>query len=146
MKQTLVTIFCFVVSGLLISCNTMQEIVATNPKQNASAQSTVKAELPEPKPSPLTEKDIKRRAEVHKLMLKGKYLHDGSLELAHIGDISSVPALLVVLKENPPYPNGAMVCTSAHALHALRKITGENPGIKYEDWSAWWGKYQEAHK
>ena len=111
------------------------------------AQSTVETTpTPEPTPSPLTEKDLKRRAEVHKLMLKGEYLHDGAGELSYIGDISSVPALLVVLKENPPMSSGSMICTAAHALQALRKITGANPGIKYEDWSAWWEKYQEEQK
>ena len=79
-------------------------------------------------------------------MLDGKILHDGSLELEHIGDISSVPALLVVLKENPPRSNGTVVCTTAHALVALRKITGANPGNRYADWNAWWEKYQSEHK
>lgn len=79
-----------------------------------------------------------RKAQVEKEMLEGKRLHDGALELQTIGDIESVPALLVVLKENPPFSNGTMVCTAAHALAALRTITGENPGNRYEDWQKWY--------
>ncbi|MBC7796592.1 MAG: hypothetical protein H7Z37_06950 [Pyrinomonadaceae bacterium] len=147
MRQILITIFCLGLCGLSLACNSTQEnIVAASSDQNAPlAQSTVETiQTPEPtpSPSPLTEKDLKRRAEVHKLMLKGEYLHDGAEELLYIGDISSVPALLVVLKKNPPYPNGMMVCTTAHALQALRKVTSANPGKTYEDWSAWWEKYQ----
>ena len=85
---------------------------------------------------------VSRRTELEKLMLQGEYLHDGALELEHIGDINSVPALLVVLKKNPPRAKGVMVCTTAHALITLRKITGADAGVTYEDWSAWW----EAHK
>ena len=119
-------------------------MVAASSEQNAPlAQNTP---TPEPTPSPLTEKDLKRRAEVQKLMLKGEFLHDGAIELQYIGDINSVPALLVVLKKNPPSPNGGMVCTTAHALQALWKITGAKPGNTYEDWSAWWKKYQEEQK
>ncbi len=149
MKQLFFSVFCLALYGLSFACSSKQEnIVAASPEKNAPlTQSTVEpSQTPEPPPSPLTEKDLKRRAEVHKLMLKGEYLHDGAIELADIGDINSVPALLVVLKKNPPMPNGGMICTAAHALQALRKITGANPGIKYEDWSAWWEKYQEEQK
>jgi hypothetical protein len=149
MKQILITVFCLGLCGFSFACASKQEnVVAASPEQNAPrTQTTVEtAQTPEPTPSSLTEKDLKRRAEVHKLMLKGEYLHDGAIELQYIGDISSVPALLVVLKKNPPMPSGSVICTTAHALQALRKITGANPGIKYEDWSAWWEKYQEEQK
>lgn len=79
------------------------------------------------------EKDIARRDEVEQMMLRGGYLHDGPSELQEIGDIKSVPALLIVLKENPPFKNGTMVCTTAHGLMALRKLTGANPGVTYEE-------------
>ncbi len=85
--------------------------------------------------------DLQRKVEVETEMLAGQRLHDGALELQTIGDIKSVPALLVVLKENPPLKSGAVVCTTAHALQALRDITKENPGIRYEDWLAWWDDY-----
>lgn len=149
MKQTLVIVICLALCALSFACASNQEnIVIASPEQNASFHQSKVENTPTPKPtsSPLTEKDLKRRAELHKLMLKGEYLHDGAGELLYIGDISSVPALLVVLKKNPPMPNGGMICTAAHALQALRKITSANPGIKYEDWSAWWEKYQEEQK
>jgi len=82
-----------------------------------------------------------RRTEVENEMLQGKRLHDGALELADIGDIDSVPALLVVLKENPPR-NGSVICTAAHALAALRKVSGTNAGSTHEEWTRWW----EEHK
>ena len=92
------------------------------------------------------EKQLKRRAEVEKLMLNGEYLHDGASELKYIGDINSVPALLVVLKKNPPDSKGVMICTAAHALSALQTITGAKPGIRDEDWNDWWEKYQAERK
>lgn len=145
MKQIFFAVFCLALGGLSLACNSNREnIIAESSEQNAPSQtqSIVEAEQPV-QPTPLSEKHLKRREEVHKLMLKGEYLHDGSMELEGIGDISSVPALLVVLKENPPSQNGGMICTTAHALKALQKITGANPGITYKDWSAWWKKYQQ---
>lgn len=85
-----------------------------------------------------TPDNLSRKAEIEMKMLEGKGLHDGALELQTIGDMDSVPSLLVVLKENPPSSRGTMVCTAAHALMALRSITGENPGIRYEDWQKWY--------
>lgn len=109
-------------------------------------------------------------------MLRGEYQHDGSEELASIGTIESVPALLKVLKDHPGYDtNGSTfsggglprsgndrngdggpddvqpvdppkpgrmiyICTYAHAVSALRKITGQNL-FEYEDWVEWWKKY-----
>jgi hypothetical protein len=147
MKQILVTAFCFGWGILFFACNSIQEnFVSPSPGQNALIAQITPEITPPPEPTPLTERDLKRRAELHELMLKGKYLHDGAIELSYIGDISSVPALLVVLKENPPRPNGAMICTTSHALGALQKITGADPGLTYEDWSAWWVKYQEEQK
>lgn len=61
-------------------------------------------------------------------MLKGEYQHDGAGELTYIGDITSVPASLRVLKDNPPtvYADGrkSYICTYAQASAALVKITG----------------------
>ena len=88
-----------------------------------------------------------KREAIHKLMLNGEYQHDGSTELLYIGDISSVPALLQVLKDNPPtrMPDGKLIgiCTAAHAYQALVKITGNRESKTFEEWSAWWEKYQK---
>ena len=82
-------------------------------------------------------------------MLNGEYLHDGAGELLYIGDISSVPALLRVLKDNPPIKTYdgkiGFMCTTAHALQALRKITNHDAGTTYQEWGAWWGLYQKEH-
>lgn len=107
--------------------------------------------------------DDERRRDIEARMLKGEYHHDGSGELMYIGTIESVPALLQVLKANPPYvekveplpppapgrpphppqppPKKWFICTYAHAVAALRKITGQK-FTEYEDWLAWW----EANK
>lgn len=89
---------------------------------------------------------IALRNEAESKMMKGEYLHDGSLELAFVGDIESVPALLVVLKEYPPDKTGGMPCITEHALEALTKITGKNPGITHKAWSDWWEKYKKQKK
>ena len=82
-----------------------------------------------------------RRTEIEERMLKREYLHDGAIELGVIGDIDSVPALLVVLNEYPPVGrNRVRACPGEHALAALRKITGANPGITNEAWNGWWEK------
>ena len=74
---------------------------------------------------------------IHKMMLNGEYQHDGSSELVYIGDISSVPALLQVLKDNPStrMPDGRLfgICTAAHAYEALVKITGNKESKTYEN-------------
>ncbi len=90
-----------------------------------------------------------RREAIHEMMLKGEYQHDGSEELYYIGDMSSVPALLQVLKDNPPtiMPDGRSIgiCTISHAYGALVKITGNKESKSYEEWSAWWEQYQKEH-
>lgn len=92
------------------------------------------------------EKDIARRNETEAKMMRGEYLHDGALTLDYVGDIESVPALLVVLKEYPASPDGAMACPAEHALDALKKITGANPGFTHETWSKWWKNYKKQNK
>ena len=86
---------------------------------------------------------VKRREELHRLILSGKNEHNGTAELLEIGNISSVPALLKVLKDNPPVQaNGRtrFTVTAALAVAALMKITGLNMGATYEEWSKWWGQ------
>jgi hypothetical protein len=78
-------------------------------------------------------------------MLKGENHHDGSLTLTHIGDLESVPALIRVLKDKPP-KNGTMICTTAHALTALRTITQANPGITHDQWQTWWDEHQKKQQ
>lgn len=89
--------------------------------------------------------DIERRNEIESKMMRGEYLHDGALELASVGDIDSVPALLVVLKEKPAKPNGVMECTTAHALLTLKTLTGADAGITHNAWSTWWENYKKEN-
>jgi len=114
--------------------------------------------------------DDERRKQVESLMLQGKYQHDGSGELFYIGTIESVPALLKVLEDNPPTiekiededipevkkpgevqtisnipkvkrePRKFYICTYAHAINALKKITGQN-FIEYQEWRNWWEEF-----
>ena len=91
-----------------------------------------------------------RREHIHRRMLNGEYQHDGSAELIEIGNLSSVPALLQVLKDNPPtiMPDGRSfgICTIAHAHAALVKITGNKNSRTYQEWSKWWEQYQKEHR
>ena len=132
MKKVSMVVLSFALLG--VSACSSTTAVLHSPEELSSEQSAT----PIPKPN-----DSERRVEIEARMLKGEYLHDGSLDLYSIGDMSSVPALLVVLKEYSPAANGAVVCSAAHALEALRKITGVNPGSTYEAWSSWWEKHQK---
>lgn len=89
-----------------------------------------------------SEEKLKRKKDIEDRMLKGEYLHDGSLDLQGIGDINSVPALLKVLEEYRPNEKGVTPCTASHALDTLKIITGANPGITFEAWERWWRKNQ----
>jgi len=93
-------------------------------------------------PSPVPTKE-ELRLKTQEQLLKGENHHDGSSILESVGTIESVPALLKVLEDNPPSPDGAMVCTAGHAIDALKKITGANPGYTYKDWKSWWDRYQK---
>ena len=75
---------------------------------------------------------------IEKQLLNGKYEHDGSGKLLYIGTIESVPALLAVVKHYKVGPGGIMICTRAHALAALAKITNQSLGSSYEAWASWW--------
>lgn len=77
-------------------------------------------------------------------LLKGENEHDGSGALYHIGTIESVPALLAVLKKYPVLAGGIMICTRAHALGALYKITGQKLGASYAEWESWWNSNKET--
>ncbi|HXM36114.1 MAG TPA: hypothetical protein VN920_13060 [Pyrinomonadaceae bacterium] len=129
--------------------NRQGEIIWSHPPISQEINSA--ARICEPKikpPDPPPEEIATRRRQIHKLMLKGEYEHDGAGELLYIGDITSVPALLRVLKDNPPTVladgSKSYICTYAHASAALRKITGYNAG-SYEEWVAWWEEYRKSH-
>ena len=66
--------------------------------------------------------------------------HDAFLLVNDYGDVKSIPYLLRGLRWQPYTGPGdrAMVCTKAHCLTALRRITGHDAGLNYEDWARWW--------
>jgi len=127
----------FGVIAFAFACSSA-EVATSSPTEVSDIASQA---IPSETPRILTEEDVKKKNEVEKKMLNEEYLHDGSLVLAEIGDMNSVPALLVVLRKYPSKGN-AMICTKVHALLALKKITGENLGNNAEDWQPWW----ETHK
>lgn len=98
--------------------------------------------LPAPERPILTAEDNLKRIETEKQMLKGERLHDGSMELELIGTIESVPALLYVVNKYKT-TNGTMICTKAHAISALWKITGEK-FTSDDDWNKWWQDRQNS--
>ncbi|MBI5632891.1 MAG: PQQ-binding-like beta-propeller repeat protein [Nitrospirae bacterium] len=59
-------------------------------------------------------------------------------KLSRIGDVSSVPYLIQALKSEQS--NESLRGDMSHhpLLDALSRITGNNPGYKYEDWENWW--------
>lgn len=62
--------------------------------------------------------------------------HDAYLVLLDYGDPSSVPVLIRSLRWQPhTAPHGILICTKAHCLEALRKLTGRDLGANYEDWA-----------
>ena len=145
MKIIMVLSFSFIIS-VSIGCNSMRT-------ENVSTTSNISTNLQESKQdgelsnsTKITENTIKRKETIQNQLLKGENLHDGAIGLQHIGDINSVPALLVVLKKHPPDRNGTMVCTTAHAVEALQTITKAKVGYKFDDWNNWWTKYQKNHK
>ena len=149
MKLSFKIVVFSVLCLISVACNSSREqTVAKNFEENVPVSQTP-VELTattESTGGKVNPKELNRRSEVHELMLKGEYLHDGSIELLSIGDISSVPALLATLKKHPPSPHGGLSCTTAHAIEALEKITGAKPGLTHNAWSSWWDRYQAKQK
>lgn len=147
LRKLLPPVFCF---GLLLvgfasdAVGGFKVEAAQRPRPRWS-RARAKKKPAEPSPAQIAA----RREAVHAMMLEGGYQHDGAGELLYIGDITSVPALLRVLKDNPPIerPDGRLsyVCTTVHAISALVKVTGHSGPRNYEEWSAWWGQYQREN-
>ena len=71
--------------------------------------------------------------------------HDAFLTLESVGDQTSVPLLISALRweEHTKSPSDGMICTKAHCLHALRRLTGQDAGVNYGDWKRWWSKQKD---
>jgi hypothetical protein len=100
-----------------------------------------------------TEKDSadleKRREEIHRLILAGKDQREDVAGLLEIGNRTSIPVLLKVLKDNPALVRGNgrvfLPLKTVYAVEALRKITGLNMGATYKEWNDWWKKNQKYY-
>ena len=145
MRRILTLVFCLTIASIGLVRDSPYEFTA-EAAQKPRARKTRPQAMKESGQRSVAEVAARREA-IHKMMLNGEYQHDGSSELVYIGDISSVPALLQVLRDNPPtrMPDGGLfgICTSAHAYEALVKITGNKESKTYEEWSAWWEQYQK---
>lgn len=64
--------------------------------------------------------------------------HDAFLRLARIGNAESVPLLIEALRKQPGSDGGQAICTTGHCAEALRALTGEQFGIRWQDWDKWW--------
>jgi hypothetical protein len=142
-------------------------LLAAFNSHEASAQKIQPVKKQTVKTTSKTSTDSFRR-QIEASLLRGEDQHDGSIKLIEIGTIESVPALLKVLEDHPPFngnpgknvddlnknsatnsePKKSYICTYAHAVAALRKITGQNY-TEYEDWRNWWeatGKIKQKNK
>lgn len=57
--------------------------------------------------------------------------------------INGIVVVAAPQRENPAKdcsPKKIYICTYAHAISALRKITGQN-FVDYEDWKKWWNEH-----
>jgi len=88
-------------------------------------------------PAALAASPAELRAAAHAaLRFPGPGAHDAYVVLLRCGDASSVPVLIRSLRWQPHTPpNGVMVCTKAHCLEALHRLTGRDLGKNYEDWA-----------
>ncbi len=65
--------------------------------------------------------------------------HDAFLYLEKFGGPDDVPYLLWGLRwQKDTAPGEGMICTKAHCLDALQRITGHDAGMNYTDWAEWW--------
>ena len=142
-QKALILLFSLSLSLPLTLFDNSYQVEASQQSRQRKSRTQRKRQPVQPSPADIA----KRREEIHKLMLDGEYQHDGSSELLYIGDITSVPALLQLLKDNPIRKMGdgryLGTCTVAHAIAALRKITNVDAGATYEEWNTWWEEYQK---
>ncbi len=100
-----------------------------------------------PSPALIDQGTLAKRLELHRILDRATSEHDGIHDacggLFYVGDESSVPHLIRVLKffgdaELPLPPGVGLVCTQWHCVGALEKITGVKVGVSYASWKRWW--------
>jgi len=87
-----------------------------------------------------------QRKVLHRILRWPGMHHDAYIALIEVGDETSVPFLIRSLQWQPRSTGGLMICTKAHCLEALRKISSEDVGTEYEDWAAWWEENKENYE
>jgi hypothetical protein len=72
----------------------------------------------------------------------GDPFHDAAAALANVGDASSVPHLIRALHffadQEIAGTKFGIICTQAHLVEALQRITGAKVGVSYSSWKRWW--------
>jgi hypothetical protein len=75
--------------------------------------------------------------------------HDSCLALVNVGDASSVPRLIRALSFLPDVEikgtRMGIICTQAHCVAALERITGVKVGVSYSSWKRWWDETHPGH-
>lgn len=98
-------------------------------------------------PSPDTPEAAARREVLHQILdrakTQGDGIHDACGELDYVGDASSIPHIIRVLRLFPDEeidgtPSLGIVCTQKHCVDALEHLTGVNVGVTYSSWREWW--------
>jgi len=87
-----------------------------------------------------------QRKVLHRILRWPGVHHDAYIALIEVGEETSVPFLIKSLQWQPRTPDGLMVCTKGHCLEALKRITGADAGIEYEDWAAWWEENKKSYE
>jgi len=68
--------------------------------------------------------------------------HDAYIQLAFVGDETSVPRLIRAMRWAPD-PDGGWECTWSHCYLALCAITNQAPGPSYRAWRIWYDAHKE---
>jgi len=101
-------------------------------------------------PSPSPERDfssVDDRTRYHGILDRATHqddgIHDTCLALVGVGDASSVPHLIRVLKLFPDVeikgkPGMGIICTQFHCVAALEHSTRAKVGVSYSSWKRWW--------
>jgi len=101
------------------------------------------------RPLPKESKKViaRKRAKYHRILDSAEKpnndVHLALGELGFYGDESSVPHLISALSLFPDRElsgNVGMICTQAHCVYDLEKLTSVKVGVSFSSWKAWWEK------
>ncbi|MEK7484384.1 MAG: hypothetical protein AABZ60_08645 [Planctomycetota bacterium] len=72
--------------------------------------------------------------------------HDAFMILERVGNKDSIPYLISGLKWQNETNEGIITCEKSCCLKALKKLTGEDVGLSYENWKKWWDSQRNRKK